>query len=142
MFFNLDKWVGHISENAMKQITEAFGRRLQNSGITRVQWIALYYVKTKNKISQRDLSNLMNIMDSSAGRLIDRLERDGLIQRERNNADRRIICINLTEKGDKLISDLLPIGIQFNDDLLEGITEEDLMIYEKVLKKMISNISK
>lgn len=126
----------------MKQITEAFGRRLQNSGITRVQWIALYYVKTKNKISQRDLSNLMNIMDSSAGRLIDRLERDGLIQRERNNADRRIICINLTEKGDKLISDLLPIGIQFNDDLLEGITEEDLMIYEKVLKKMISNISK
>ena len=142
MFFNLDKWVGHISENAMKQITDAFGRRLQNSGITRVQWIALYYVKTKSKISQRDLSNLMNIMDSSAGRLIDRLERDGLIERERNNTDRRVIYINLTDKGDKLITDLLPIGIQFNDDLIAGIDEKELMIYEKVLNKMISNMKK
>lgn len=134
--------MGHISENAMKQITDAFGRRLQNSGITRVQWIALYYVKTKSKISQRDLSNLMNIMDSSAGRLIDRLERDGLIERERNNTDRRVIYINLTDKGDKLITDLLPIGIQFNDDLIAGIDEKELMIYEKVLNKMISNMKK
>lgn len=124
----------------MKQITEAFGGRLENSGITRVQWIALYYVKTKNKISQRELSNLMNIMDSSVGRLIDRLERDGLIERHRDNTDRRVVFITLTDKGDKLISDLLPIGIQFNDDLLAGIDEEELMIYEKVLNKMISNI--
>ena len=82
----------------------------------------------------------MNIMDSSAGRLIDRLERDGLIQRERNNTDRRVICITLTDKGDKLISDLLPIGIKFNDDLLAGIDENELVIYEKVLNKMIANI--
>jgi len=126
----------------MKQITEAFGGRLENSGITRVQWIALYYVKTKNKISQRELSNLMNIMDSSAGRLIDRLERDGLIERHRDNTDRRVVFITLTDKGDKLISDLLPIGSQFNDDLLAGIDEKELMIYEKVLNKMISNIKK
>ena len=126
----------------MKQITEAFGGRLENSGITRVQWIALYYVKTKNKISQRDLSNLMNIMDSSVGRLIDRLERDGLIERHRDNTDRRVVFITLTDKGNQLISDLLPIGIQFNDDLMVGIDENELMIYEKVLNKMISNIKK
>ena len=125
----------------MKQISEAFGRRLQNTEITRVQWIALYYLKTMKRISQRDLSNLMNVKDSSAGRLIDRLERDGFIERERNDADRRVIYIKLTEKGDQLICDLMPIGVQFNDDLLTGIDEQELMIYEKVLKKMISNIT-
>lgn len=125
----------------MKQISEAFGRRLQNAGITRVQWIALYYVKTKKRISQRDLSNLMNVQDSSAGRLIDRLERDGLIERERNDNDRRVIYIKLTDKGDQLTTDLMPIGIQFNDDLLAGVDEKELMIYEKVLKKMLSNIT-
>jgi len=91
-------------------------------------------------ISQRDLSNLMNIKDSSAGRLIDRLERDGLIERVRNDIDRRVIYIKLTDKGDQLITDLLPIGNQFNDDLIAGIDEQELMIYEKVLKKMISNV--
>jgi DNA-binding MarR family transcriptional regulator len=133
--------VGHITENAIKQISEAFGRRLQNTGITRIQWIALYYVKNKNKISQRELSNLMNVQDSSAGRLIDRLERDGLIERERNDTDRRVIYIKLSDIGDKLISDLMPLGIKFNDDLVSGIDEEELIIYERVLQKMISNIT-
>ncbi|MCQ1530417.1 MarR family winged helix-turn-helix transcriptional regulator [Lutispora saccharofermentans] len=132
--------MGHITENAIKQISEAFGRRLQDTGITRVQWIALYYVKAKGRISQRDLSNLMNVKDSSAGRLIDRLERDGLIERERNDFDRRVIYIKLTDKGDQLISDLMPIGLRFNDDLLKGIDEQELMIYEKVLNKMLSNV--
>nr|WP_303740756.1 MarR family transcriptional regulator [Lutispora saccharofermentans] len=113
---------------------------MQDTGITRVQWIALYYVKAKGRISQRDLSNLMNVKDSSAGRLIDRLERDGLIERERNDFDRRVIYIKLTDKGDQLISDLMPIGLRFNDDLLKGIDEQELMIYEKVLNKMLSNV--
>lgn len=84
----------------------------------------------------------MYIMDSSAGRLIDRLERDGLIQRERNTEDRRVIYLELTDKGDKLITDLMPLGIQFNNDLMEGIDDEEIRIYEKVLNKMLSNIAK
>lgn len=120
---------------------DAFGRRLQKTGITRVQWIALYYVKTRKSISQRELSNLMNVKDSSVGRLLDRMERDGLISRERNDIDRRVIYIKLTSKGEDLISDLIPIGNKFNDDLTAGIDEQELMIYEKVLKKMISNVS-
>jgi len=141
MFFDLDKWVGHITEIAMKQISDAFSRRLQNTGITRIQWIALYYVKINKVISQRELSNLMNVKDSSAGRLIDRLERDGLIKRERNDQDRRIIYIILTKKGDDLITEILPYGEKFNYDLISGIEEEDLIIFDRVLKKMLSNVS-
>lgn len=84
----------------------------------------------------------MNVKDSSAGRLIDRLERDGYIERERNDVDRRVVKVMLTEKGDWLISDLMHIGKKFNDDLLEGIDEQELLIYDKVIKKMLSNILK
>lgn len=125
----------------MKQISEAFSRRLQNEEITRIQWIALYYLKTKGKISQRDLSNLMNVADSSAGRLLDRLERDGFIKRERDVEDRRVTYITLTKEGDRLICELMPIGDEFNNDLMRGISEEELRTYEKVLKKMISNVA-
>jgi DNA-binding MarR family transcriptional regulator len=83
----------------------------------------------------------MNVKDSSAGRLMDRLERDGLIERERNDFDRRVIFIKLTHKGNQLISDLMPIGIQFKDDLVAGIDEQELLIFENVLKKMVSNIT-
>lgn len=125
----------------MKQISEAFGRRLQHTDITRIQWIALYYIHTNKKISQRELSKLMCVKDSSAGRLIDRMEREGMVERERSEKDRRTIFLSLTEKGEELYKEIIPYGLKFNDDLIEGIDEQDLRIYEKVLNKMIENVS-
>ncbi|WBW96419.1 MarR family winged helix-turn-helix transcriptional regulator [Oceanirhabdus sp. W0125-5] len=124
----------------MKQISESFGRRLQNTGITRIQWIALYYIKENPSISQRSLSNMMSVKDSSIGRLLDRLERDGLVIKERSNKDRRIIYVNLTEKGQELIEECLPIGVKFNEDLTKGISQEELRIFEEVLLKMKANV--
>jgi len=83
----------------------------------------------------------MNVADSSAGRLLDRLERDGFIKRERDLTDRRVTYVTLTKEGDRLISELMPIGNEFNNDLMKGISEEELKIYENVLKKMILNIT-
>lgn len=83
----------------------------------------------------------MNVKDSSSGRLIDRLERDLLIERNRNESDRRTIYIHLTKKGSELFSELKPFGEKFNEDLIREIEEEDLIIYEKVLKQMLSNVS-
>lgn len=123
-------------------MSEVFGQRLKDTGITRVQWIALYYIKNNTEISQRDLSYFMNIKDSSVGRLIDRMERDGWVERKSSESDRRVTYIKLTAEGDKLISDSIPIGVKFNDDLLEGIDEQELIIYEKVLKKMLLNVVK
>ncbi len=84
----------------------------------------------------------MYIKDSSVGRLIDRLEREGLVKRERSDSDRRVIYIKLTEEGDKLITETMHIGDKFNNDIIKGIDEKELMIYEKVLKKMLNNIKK
>jgi DNA-binding MarR family transcriptional regulator len=131
--------VSYITDGAMKRITEAFGQRLQGSGITRIQWIALYYMKTHQSISQRELSNLMAISDSSAGRLIDRLQRDGLVNRIPSQTDRRVTLIQLTEEGEHLITSLLHVGVEFNEDLMAGITDEEKIVFQRVLKKMTDN---
>jgi DNA-binding MarR family transcriptional regulator len=125
----------------MKRITDAFGQRLQGSGITRIQWIALYYMKTNQSISQRELSNLMTISDSSAGRLIDRLQRDGFVDRIPSQTDRRVTMIRLTEEGDRLITSLLSVGVEFNDDLMNGISDEEKEMFEHILTKMTNNVT-
>lgn len=141
MFFNLDKCVGHVSENACKQITEAFGRRLKDSGVTRLQWIAMYYIDRDSGIAQKDLAERIQVTESSIGRLIDRMERDGFVRRERSNTDRRVILLQLTDKGNRVFQELLPLGVQFNNTLTEGISDEDLIIYERVLHRMLTNIN-
>jgi DNA-binding MarR family transcriptional regulator len=124
----------------MKQISEAFGRRLSVSGLTRIQWIALYYINEETKITQTMLSSRMQVNDSSGGRLIDRLERDGLVKRINDIGDRRIRHIILTDVGQTLIDETIPIADQFNTDLIEGISPEDIEICERVMKKMVINV--
>jgi len=126
----------------MKQFAEAFGRRLKDTGITRIQWIAMYYIQTHKIISQRELAVLMKVTDSSIGRLLDRLERDEMVVRLTSETDRRVTMIMLSERGDALITALIPYGDAFNRDLTEGITSEELIIFENVLEKMIANIKK
>lgn len=121
-------------------ISDAFGRRLESKGITRIQWIALFYLGLDNKMSQRELALSMNVKDSSAARLLDRMGRDGLIKREKSVEDRRVTYIVLTEKGKEMREELLPEGEKFNDDLLKGIDEKELEIFENVLNKMLSNV--
>jgi|LGOV01.1.fsa_nt_gb DNA-binding MarR family transcriptional regulator len=124
----------------MKQFSEAFGRKLDGSGVTRIQWISLYYINEYKHISQRELSNLMCVKDSSVGRLIDRLERDDLVVRTRSTEDRRVITLSLSDEGDRRFRELLPIGQSFNDQLIKNIPAKDLETFENVLKTMLINI--
>ncbi|MBU5308293.1 MarR family transcriptional regulator [Clostridioides mangenotii] len=127
----------------MKFVSEDFNRRLEAKGSTRIQWIALYFLNEENKpISQKELASLMNIKDSSVARLVDRMERDGLIKRVENPKDERVKFLELTNNGRNQIEALLPEGKYFSDLLLEGITNEELLTFYKVLDKMSINIKK
>lgn len=124
----------------MKQFSEAFGRKLEGSGITRIQWIILYYINEGRSISQRELAHLMHVKDSSVGRLIDRLERDGLLLRKRSEEDRRVINVEMTHEGKELFNSLIHLGEEFNNELTAGISQEDLNTFDRVLQRMLLNV--
>jgi len=126
----------------MKQFSEAFGRWLEGSDITRIQWIALYYIYDQEGLSQRELGNLMCIKDSSVGRLVSRLERDGLIKRIKSEKDKRLINVELTPEGKSRFEEVLPLGEKFNETLTSGVSEDDLKVFNSVLKKMLGNVTK
>jgi len=138
--FNLDIWVSYIADNSTKYITDVFDQMLSKKGVTRVQWIALYYLGNDQDFSQKDLANLMHIKESSIARLIDRMEREGLVIRKKNKKDRRIVNLELTTKGNNKREELLPEGEKFNEVVSKDISEEDMKIFTSVLDKMVSNV--
>jgi len=140
MAFDLNKCVNYISSTKTKTISEIFGEWLKDHDITRIQWIALYFIYTNKKLSQRELSKLMYINDSSVMRLIDRLERDGLVTRVKSQNDRRKFNLILTKAGNNKIVKLLHFGEDFNSVLTAGISQEDLETFQKVQNKMYENV--
>jgi len=140
MAFDVNNCVNFISDNITKKISEAFGRWLEKDNITRIQWIALFFIYTRGEQSQRELSKRMQINDSSAMRLVDRLEREGWVNRIRSNEDRRVFKLVLTEEGKTLIEKLMPIGEEFNHVLVKDIDPKEMEIFLKVQHKMLENV--
>ncbi|WP_242649599.1 MarR family winged helix-turn-helix transcriptional regulator [Alkaliphilus oremlandii] len=132
--------MGYIADNSSKIICDAFSERVMKLGVTRVQWIALYYLGREESISQKELAERMNVKESSIARLLDRMERDGLVERIKNESDKRITNLRLTDRGKEYRIKLLPEGEKFEQLLYKGISDEEMQVFTTVLSKMINNI--
>lgn len=138
--FDLDACVGFITNKAGKKMADEFNERLLKVGITRVQWIALYYLGKHDDINQKELGELMDIKESSVARLVDRMEKEGYVIREKDITDRRITKLLLTDKGKGYRKKLLPEGEKMAQVFAEGISDREIAIFLKVIDKMLSNI--
>jgi len=137
---DIDTCLAFITGVTAKKVADNFNERLTKKGITRVQWMALYYIGKYGKVTQAELANLMNIKASTAVRLLDRMEREEYIVRERSLEDRRVTFISLTDKGKRLRAELLPEGEKMSLIVRKGITDEEIKIFKHVLDKITNNV--
>ncbi|KOA21541.1 organic hydroperoxide resistance transcriptional regulator [Clostridium homopropionicum DSM 5847] len=138
--FDIDTCLAFITGVTAKKVADYFNEILTKKGITRVQWMALYYIGKHNKLTQAELANLMNIKASTVVRLLDRMEREEYIIRERSLEDRRVIFISLTKKGSNLRTELLPEGEKMSLIVREGLNDEEIRIFKHVLDKITNNV--
>lgn len=137
--FDIETCLAFMTGNASKMVYRNFNQNLTEKGCTRVQWLALYFIGRENKLNQTDLANFMQLQTSTIVRLIDRLERDGYVYREKDITDRRISYISLTESGENIRKDLIIEVEAFSKKVTGNISEEEIKIYKNVLDKMIRN---
>jgi DNA-binding MarR family transcriptional regulator len=72
-------------------------------------------------------------------RLVDGLEKRGLVIREEGSTDRRQKKICLTEKGEKLMGELFPVAKMAQERGLQGIDPERMVVFEEVLQQIFKN---
>ena len=80
---------------------------LEAQGLTLPQGMALHTLAAAGgRLSARELGRECDMLASTATGVVDRLELHGLVERERDRDDRRVVWISLTEKGAELQSQL------------------------------------
>lgn len=68
---------------------------------------------------------------------LDRLEELGFVRRTRDDGDKRVIFVNLTQKGRKLIDDVVAGLMEREDQLLAPFDERDRQTLERLLKRWL-----
>ncbi|GCD11966.1 MarR family winged helix-turn-helix transcriptional regulator [Clostridium tagluense] len=139
--FDIESCVCFINNKTSKKMADMFNERLIPLGVTRVQWMAMYYLLKYGDMNQKDLGERMDIKESTVARLLDRMETEDLILRTQAKEDRRIKYIKLTQKGRERIEELLEEGQKMSEFFSKGITEEETEVFKRVLQKFMKNIS-
>ena len=125
----------------------AIARRLQKNfkqagiEITIEQWSVLYHLWKEDGQSQQQLCDATFRDKPSITRLVDNLEKLGLVKRTANKNDRRINKICLTPDADKLQIQTMEVANQTLNEALQGVTNGQIEIAKEVLQKVYENLS-
>ena len=93
---------------AAESVTARTHRHLASTGLTISQFAVLEALYQLGPLSQRDIGQKILRSSGNITMVIDNLEKNGLVRRERNEADRRFFIVHLTDKGYRLINQIFP----------------------------------
>ena len=122
---NDDSYIGYVLSDVARLIRTVFDRRVRDIGLTRAQWLVLTRLYRKPGASQTELAEMLEIDRASAGRMIDRMERGGWLERRPDAGDRRINRLHLTSGARKAHARMWKIAESTVDDALAPLSARE-----------------
>jgi MarR family transcriptional regulator for hemolysin len=128
---------GFLVARIARRMRQAVDGEMRLIGLTEATWRPLMYVRSLGDgVRQKELATAMSVEGPSLVRLLDNLERRGLIERREDESDRRARGIHLTRAGRELAVRAARIGASFQSRLLSGVPDADLETCERVLETL------
>ena len=90
----------------------------------------------------KDIEQELNITKSVASNLVKRMVQNGLVELEVSPGDKRAKFVHLTEKSRSQMKQVKSFFDRIDRSLLDGISEENLLIFEEVIGKLQANVEK
>ncbi len=121
-----------------------FATVFKSNGInlTAEQFLVMDTLWNEGELTQQAIAYIIQKDKNSVTQFIDSLEKKGLVMRVVDTNDRRVNKIKLTASGVKMKDNTKEVAISAINEILEGITEEEQLIFVNVLNKACKNIER
>ncbi|WP_409292539.1 MarR family winged helix-turn-helix transcriptional regulator [Peribacillus sp. SCS-37] len=134
--------IGFTASTTSKMIRSLVNGTLKPYGITAEQWTVLKHLSFVDTINQKDLSIRTDKDQATLTKILDLLEHNGLISRKPNPEDRRSYLIEISDKGKNLVNTALPLIEELYEDILAGLSKEQIETFMETLHTLQDNIRK
>ncbi|MFT3653781.1 putative HTH-type transcriptional regulator YusO [Bacillus sp. B01(2024)] len=129
---DIEKSLRHIAA-----IIKQKGREILNQyAITPPQFVGLQWLYELGDMTIGELSGKMYLACSTTTDLIDRMEKNKLVERVKDPADRRVVRIHLLAEGERIIQEVILKRQAYLRDMFETFSEEETAVFEKSLLKL------
>jgi len=131
----------YLMEQGIKTYRKLAQKNLQKVeiDITVDQVLVLMLVANNTNLTQTQMADILFKDYASVTRIIELMVKKELLTRTPYPLDRRRTILNLTKKGEILLGKILPVVVKNREKALKGITQEEKVIFKRILTKIINN---
>lgn len=132
--------ISNIIDNLRRvfQILNEQSKKVEReTGLTGPQLWAIKTINERSPIKVSDLANKLYLHPATVIGIIDRLEKQNLAKRRRSNHDRRVVWIELTDKGNRLLKSAPEVAQGLLVSGLEKITVNNLTEIDRSMKLLV-----
>ena len=137
---DLSRNFGFLLNDVARLMRTTYDRRMKALGLTRSQWWVLTHLYRNDGVTQSELAEILEIEKPTLGRLLDRLEANGWVQRKEHAVDRRAKRVFLTDEVGPAMKAMRAAAAELRRDALSGLTRSQQSQFVDTLIAVKSNL--
>ena len=130
----LNECINFLLSAAQHNVFQYLSAKLSSFGVTPSQYSVLRCLWGKDHATPKQLAETLGIETSTISGLLDRLQKNNLIDRIINREDRREVQVVVTEKGKSLEEPITKIIDEVNAEVLKNFTSEEISKLKDTLR--------
>jgi len=133
--------LGYLIADLSRLYGRVFDRRAAHLGLTRVQWRALKRIHQNEGLTQAALADVMDMEPIAVGRVVDRLQKAGFVERRNDPNDRRCWRLHLSPQSNELMDLIEDVATGLREDSLAEVAPDELQTTLQVLSQIRETLS-
>lgn len=113
--------------------------KFSENGHSVTHTMVLEILETEGRQMASSLASALSITTGGITGIVDKLESERLVSKTRDNRDRRVVYMEITEKGSDLLKVLLVQRLQFMKSFFFSLSEQELYALLKINQKLSIN---
>lgn len=139
--YALEESVGFLVHRADLALVSHLLSLFKPHDLTVEQWTVLNRLVEADGITQRELARKAAKNPTTLARILDKMEKKGLVERREHGRDARAFRVTLTRRGRALREELAPLALRALADATAGLTGEDVRTLKRLLDVVFTNLA-
>ncbi len=137
-----ERYVAFWINSSSRKVIRLHELRLRPLGLTMANAAVLLTLAEGGPLSQKDLTRLARVEQPTMAEMLSRMERDGLVCRQRNPRDRRGSLFSVTDLARGRLDQVREALVQGERDALSGLSAEESEQLIRLLRRVADNVDR
>lgn len=134
--------LAHLVKDATRAFLRALQVRIARHSVSLGHWTFLRVLWERDGLTQRELSELVGVMEPTTFSALKAMQRLGYVKRRRMAGNKKKIFVFLTAKGRALKGKLVPLAENVNEVAVRGVPAADITLVRQTLLTILENLAR